>query len=148
MTFFSLPFQFFNTDACDPEIEHEEKINLAIQWRIVRSIVRPWGIEREAMKLRKRLWRHGERNRKREKRWRHGETNRKRERQFWYTEKEEIAFLFLSLRLEFIHHFDFTSERSRRRKMIPTSASRTKKVPSAYKQRLWWVLLFFWFFSR
>ena len=30
VTFFSLPFQFFNTDACDPELEKEEKIDLAI----------------------------------------------------------------------------------------------------------------------
>ena len=88
---------------------------------------------REAMKSRERLWRYGERNRKRE-RW------------SWDTEKEEIASLFLSLRSEFIHHFDFTRERSRRRKIISISASRTKKVPSAHKQHLWWVLFFFWFF--
>ena len=82
-----------NKQYCDTEKGKGGKKNLAIQWRIVRSIVHPGGIEREAMKSRKRLWRHGERNRKREKRWRHGETNKKRERRSWYTEKEEIASL-------------------------------------------------------
>ena len=92
-----------------------------------------WGLGREAMKSR-------------ERRWRHGERNKKRERRSWDTEKEENASLFLSLRLEFICHFDFTKARSKRRKMILTSASRTKKVPSANKQRLRWVLFFLWFF--
>ena len=30
MTLFSFTFLFFNTDACDAEIEKEEKINLAM----------------------------------------------------------------------------------------------------------------------
>ena len=89
-----------------------------------------WGLGREVMKSRERQWIYEERNqkKKRERRWRNGERNRKRERQSWDMEKEENASLFLLERLS----VSFTKIRV--------------KVLSAHKQRLRWVLFFFWYF--